>query len=262
MGHNQFSDLTSDEFRERVGLNKGVPEFFKSEGTGMRPLHQIRASLPSSIDWVTKGAVTDVKDQGSCGSCWSFSTTGCMEAAYFLKTGSLASFSEQQLVSCDTNDSGCNGGLMDNAFEWIQDNGGIFTEDDYPYTSSTGTISRCKSTCTEVSGTTPKSCTDVSESELALESAVSQQPVSVAIEADQLGFQLYSSGVFTGRCGTSLDHGVLAVGYGTDSGTDYWKVKNSWGSSWGESGYIRLERGKNQTGGQCGIFMSASYVTL
>lgn len=147
---------------------------------------------------------------------------------------------------------------MDNAFSWIQSNGGICTEDDYAYTGVDGT---CSSSCSVVSGTSP-SFTDVAQSESALAAAVTQQPVSVAIEADQTAFQFYSSGVLTGSCGTNLDHGVLAVGYGTDSGTDYWKVKNSWGASWGMDGYINIEKGNSQSGGQCGILMSASYPTL
>ena len=192
-----------------------------------------------------------MKNQGQCGSCWAFSTTGSLEGAWFIATGDLSPLSEQQLVDCDTVDSGCNGGLMDNGFAFAEKNA-MCTEDSYSYTARKGT---CKaSSCTV--GLAQGSVTgykDVStDSEQALMSAVAQQPVSIAIEADQSSFQSYSSGVLTASCGTKLDHGVLAVGYGTDVGTDYWKVKNSWGSSWGEQGYVRLQRGKGGAG-ECGL---------
>jgi len=163
------------------------------------------------------------------------------------------SLSEQQLVDCSTSQGkmGCNGGLMDYGFQYIISNKGLTTEALYPYKAVDGT---CNKKATKVS--TIKSFDDVSPGdEDELLTAVAQQPVSVAIEADQESFQFYSGGVLTAACGTNLDHGVLAVGYGTDSGTDYWIVKNSWGASWGEAGYVRLERGINQ----CGIAEAASY---
>jgi hypothetical protein len=258
MAHNEFSHLTWEEFRSSMLGFGGKPEVDEDrdvfEYTGQ--------NLQDSVDWTTKGAVTKVKNQGQCGSCWAFSTTGGLEGAYFIKNNKLVSFSEQELVDCDHNgDMGCNGGLMDHAFSWIKSNGGLCSEDDYgPYQAKDGTCK--KGSCTSVSGSAPKKVTDVSHNEKALMAAVSQQPVSIAIEADQSGFQFYSSGVFTGSCGTNLDHGVLAVGYGTEGGTDYWKVKNSWGTSWGARGYIKMQRGKKQSGGQCGILNSASFPTL
>ena len=218
------------------------------------------SSFPSEIDWVTLGAVTDVKDQGQCGSCWSFSTTGALEGAYQIKYGKLVSFSEQEFVDCDKTDSGCEGGLMENAFQFAIKNGGICSEDDYPYTSKDGT---CITSCTPVTNSVPLyySSFKSGATEEQLLIAVAQQPIAIAIEADQLTFQLYKSGVFTGNCGTNLDHGVLIVGYGTLDGKDYYKVKNSWGTSWGVNGYILLQRNKNQTGGQCGYLLSASYPT-
>jgi len=247
-----------EEWREYVKLGLDRPT---NDGRAEFTHVATDASTPSSIDWTTQGAVTPVKDQGQCGSCWSFSTTGALEGAYQIKYSNLKSFSEQNFVDCDTrsnggSDHGCNGGLMDNAFSWAKKNGGVCYEQDYPYVSgSTQKAGTCnQSQCTKDAKVAPKSWTDVQKnSDSALMSALAKQPVSVAIEADQQAFQLYKSGVFTAACGTSLDHGVLAVGYGTSSGLDYYKVKNSWGASWGMSGYILLQRGVSQKEGQCGI---------
>jgi C1A family cysteine protease len=224
--------------------------------------------LPPTVDWVDAGAVTPVKNQGQCGSCWSFSTTGALEGAYFIKDGTLESFSEQQLVSCDNRkgggkDMGCNGGLMDSAFAWIEGNGGLCAEEDYEYTSGTTQSSgSCITGCKNVQGSKVQSFVDVpAASDADMMMALTKQPVSIAIQADQKDFQLYSSGVFSGECGTSLDHGVLTVGYGTMDGEDYYRVKNSWGETWGKGGYIYLGRGSqyNNGAGQCGMLMQASY---
>jgi cathepsin L len=253
LGINQFAHMTFEEWGQHMRF-------------GLAPAHEPAplthqavngTSLSGSIDWTTKGAVTPVKDQGSCGSCWSFSATGAMEGAYQIKYGTLESFSEQNLVSCDTIDAGCNGGLMDNAFKWTKSNGGICTEDGYPYTSGTTKVDgTCnQSSCTKNTKVAPASYTDVKKnSDADFKSALDQQPVSVAIQANQPAFQFYTSGVMDGSCGAHLDHGVLAVGYGTDGG-DYYKIKNSWGASWGESGYIRLAGGEsyNRGKGQCGV---------
>jgi cathepsin L len=258
MAHNAFSDLTWEEFHAQYVGFGGVPlRHYNHEVNAFADVDV--ATLPDSVDWTTKGAVTPVKDQGQCGSCWAFSTTGALEGAYFLAKGQLVSFSEQMLVDCDHNgDEGCNGGLMDNAFAWIEQNGGLCKEQDYPYHAVTST---CKKNCTVVPGSAPSKFTDVGHTEAAMAAAVAQQPVAVAIEADQSGFQFYSQGVFSGTCGTNLDHGVLNVGYGVDSasGMKFWKVKNSWGASWGDHGYIKLQKGKAQSGGQCGILLAASY---
>jgi len=215
------------------------------------------ASLPSSVDWVSRGAVTPVKDQGQCGSCWSFSTTGSLEGALKLATGQLTSLSEQQLVDCSKQNSGCNGGLMDYAFAF-EKTADVCTEASYPYTARDGSCH--ESGCTvgiPRGGVTGYHDVTVND-ENALMEAVAQQPVSIAIEADQYSFQSYTGGVLTKSCGSRLDHGVLLVGYGTDAGKDYWKVKNSWGASWGEQGYVRLERGLSGAG-QCGLKSAASY---
>jgi len=274
LGHNEFSDLTWEQFKathmSELFTNKAPKNMNRVHLTGLGP------KPADSVDWVSKGAVTPVKNQQRCGSCWAFSTTGSIEGAYQIATGKLQSFSEEDLVQCDHNgDQGCQGGLMDNAFEWVSTNG-LCTESDYPYTSGSGTTGTCKKTCkaaVTLTGhkdvpakdaahvVTISGFTDVpKEDEDALKSAVAKQPVSIAIEADKSAFQLYKSGVLdSAACGKQLDHGVLIVGYGTDSASskDYWKVKNSWGSTWGESGYLRMVRGKDM----CGLAQSASYPT-
>jgi C1A family cysteine protease len=255
LGHNQFSHMSFDEFKSyvRLGLDERAPE---TVADSVLEAPSDLSALPASVDWSTKGAVTGVKDQGNCGSCWSFSATGALEGAYQIKYGSLVSFSEQNLVSCDTIDSACNGGLMDNAFSWTKTNGGLCTEAGYPYTSgTTGQKGSCTTTCTKNTAVAPKSFTDIAKnSDSALMTALAQQPVSIAIQANQPAFQSYKSGVLTGTCGSNLDHGVLAVGYGTwTDGTDYYKVKNSWGTGWGMSGYILIQRGNPQRCGECGI---------
>jgi len=255
LAHNEFSHLTHDEFKTQMLGFGNVPQTDFARVDAFADVDA--ASLASSVDWTIKGAVTPVKNQGQCGSCWSFSTTGALEGAYFLRTRVLRDFSEQNLVDCDKVDQGCNGGLMNNAFNFVNNNGGICLESDYPYTARVGA---CQTSCSKVPMRV--SHTDVHQSERALQAAVNQQPVSIAIEADERGFQFYHSGVYTGRCGTNLDHGVLLVGYGAQNGTKYWKVKNSWGTSWGANGYILLEKGKAQRGGQCGILEYASYPTL
>jgi KDEL-tailed cysteine endopeptidase len=215
---------------------------------------------PPSVDWRLKNAVTPVKNQAQCGSCWAFSTTGAVEGVNAIATGALVSLSEQELVDCDKeHDNGCHGGLMDFAFDWILANGGLDTEEDYRYKAEEHKcrVDRAHRRVVSIDGHEDVAPND----EDALMRAVARQPVSVAIEADQRPFQLYVGGVFDADCGVALDHGVLAVGYGTEAGKDFYKVKNSWGADWGSSGYIMLGRGATYNGnkGQCGIQMDPSF---
>lgn len=253
---NKFGDLSEEEFKSLMGTKERVNEFLHSKNV----VELSTVDLPDSVDWVKDGAVTPVKNQGQCGSCWSFSTTGAVEGVNFVNTGKLVSLSEQQLVDCSgpQGDQGCNGGLMDNAFEYIIKNGGICKEDDYAYTAADGTCKTCDA-AVEIKGYNDVQPKD----EAQMRAAVAQNPVSVAIEADSFSFQFYSGGVLSTDCGAQLDHGVLVVGYGEDNGKKYWKVKNSWGGSWGEEGYLRIERAtdKNDGAGLCGILSVPSYPT-
>jgi C1A family cysteine protease len=254
---NKFADLTGAEFTSRfTGLAITPKKVIDVEYD-----FKISEDIPVSIDWEALGAVTPVKNQEQCGSCWAFSTTGSVEGAWFIAKKQLVSLSEQQLIDCSTaqGNNGCNGGLMDYAFQYIISNGGITSEAQYPYTA-TGP-NTCMAANTTVVATI-SSYQDVPiNSDTALMSAIAQQPISIAIEADQSVFQFYSGGVMSATtCGTQLDHGVLAVGYGTLNGADYYKVKNSWGADWGLNGYILLGRGSAfAPNGQCGILMAPSF---
>jgi len=252
VGLNRFADLTSEEFVAFFnGLN--VTKIF----TGVSAT-KVDVGVPSTWDWRTQGAVTPVKNQQQCGSCWAFSTTGSTEGAHFLKTRSLVSLSEQNLIDCSKpeGNDGCNGGFMDDAFRYIISNHGVDTESSYPYTA-TGPNS-CKYDVAN-KGATLSSYHDIpTGSEIDLLNGVAKTPVSVAIDASHKSFQLYTGGVYyEPKCSsTNLDHGVLSLGWGTENGQDYWLVKNSWGADWGDEGYIKMSRNR---GNNCGIATAASY---
>merc|ERR1711871_477805 len=259
LGLNHFTDLTSEEFSQMFS-----GKYQKLFGNDCKEMKYQKSTVPKDMDWRDHNAVTPVKNQGQCGSCWSFSATGALEGSNSIVNGELLSFSEQQLVDCSRTygNMGCNGGLMDNAFDYVKDNG-LCTEESYPYQGTQGTCE--SSNCTPM--VKVEGCFDVpSNNELALKEAVAKQPVSVAIEADTRVYQMYQSGVLTGdACGTNLDHGVLVVGYDTDesTGVDYWLVKNSWGPTWGDEGYIKIERSDSTSDpGTCGIAMQPSYPTV
>jgi cathepsin L len=249
---NKFGDLTNSEYR-RLYLGLKVPSGYQHLSSAKETP---KVSLPASFDWRQKGAVTGVKNQGQCGSCWSFSTTGSTEGCHQITTGNLVGLSEQNLVDCSTSEGnqGCDGGLMTQAMEYIISNGGIDTESSYPYTAEDGTCSYSASN----KGATLKSYVNVnSGDESDLQVKVSTGPTSVAIDASQSSFQFYSGGVYyEPSCSSqNLDHGVLAVGWGVQGSSDYWIVKNSWGEDWGMSGYILMSRNRNNN---CGIATMAT----
>lgn len=261
LGVNQFTDLTADEFySNHVGK---ISDMSTYGSYGCKSYSSSNTDLPSNIDWRTKNAVSSVKDQGQCGSCWAFSSTGAIEGVWAISNGELLDLSPQQLVDCATGFSygshGCNGGEMDGAFKYVSEYGQC-EETEYPYTSG---VSKTSGTCKKCHiAVTTFSCADVtSKDQLSLKNAVFQQPVSVAIEADTRYFQSYSGGVLdSSSCGTKLDHGVLVVGYGEEKGNKYWLVKNSWGSSWGENGYVKILRSDSTNdAGICGIAMQPSF---
>jgi len=265
LGVNSFADWTFEEFREKILGTRYNMTHQKSGSSGTFVKLPPTMKGPDSVDWRELGAVTPVKNQGQCGSCWSFSTTGSLEGAHFRLTNELVSLSEQQLVDCSGkyHNEGCNGGLMDNAFAYIKDNGGLDTEDSYPYHARQEKCHFNKKTI----GSTCSGYMDItSGDEEALRDAIAQVgPVSVAIDVTEGKFMLYKDGIFVDdTCSNGqdeLNHGVLVVGYGTNTTTqgknmDYWTVKNSWGEGWGEQGYIRMARNLNN---MCGIATASSY---
>ena len=218
--------------------------------------------IPHAIDWRNRNAVTNVKNQGNCGDCWAFSTTGSIEGAWAIKHHHLYNLSEQMLTDCSRKfgNQGCEGGLMDNAFKYIINNGGLCTEDDYPYEAEDGI---CQSDqCENVVGINDYADVIPNDEEI-LKKATAIGPVSVAIQANLTSFRFYKSGVYQDPdCGDLLDHGVLVVGYGTDQdqGLDYWIVKNSWSPNWGDNGYIKILRNNEYSeSSMCGIAMQPSF---
>ncbi|GLU00089.1 hypothetical protein SLE2022_174830 [Rubroshorea leprosula] len=225
----EFADLTHEEFKNMyLGLKQDLARRRRwSAGNGDFTYKDV-VDLPKLVDWRKKGAVTRVKNQGSCGSCWAFSTVVAVDGINQIVTGNLTELSEQELIDCDTTyNNGCNGGLMDYAFSFIVSRGGLHKEEDYPYIMEQGTC-------------------EIRKDEYEM----------FTISGD---FQFYSGGVFDGHCGSELDHGVAAAGYGSTKGLDYIIVKNSWGPKWEEKGYIRMKKNTGKPESLCGMNSMASY---
>ncbi|OEH73755.1 cathepsin L [Cyclospora cayetanensis] len=258
---NKFGDWTAQEFGRMVKGFKQNPSSMQHSRLGVdHSLSVISpASLPASVDWRSKGCVTPPKDQGQCGSCWAFSASGAVEGAWCSKTRELVSLSEQMLMDCSgyLGNNSCNGGLMDDAFSYITHRG-LCTEADYPYEAHDD---KCRATRCKVRVHIGGFYDVPPKNETAMKAALATHgPVSVAIQADQVDFQFYKKGVFDAPCGTNLDHGVLLVGYGTDEEThrDFFIMKNSWGTGWGEKGFMRMAQHKGKEG-QCGLLLAGSY---
>ncbi|CAD7088603.1 unnamed protein product [Hermetia illucens] len=247
---NHLADFNREErLKFFYGFNLTMLKSTRGEGISATFLKPENVFIPKSINWTAEGAVTEVKDQEYCGSCWAFSATGALEGQQYRLSKKLISLSEQNLIDCsyDYGNNGCFGGLMTFSYEYVRENKGIDTEESYPYD---GEDWMCRFDPKYV-GATDKGYVEIPYgSEKALMEAVATVgPISVAIDAADEKFQLYKEGVYVGKsCNKyNVNHAVLIVGYGTDSktGLDYWLVKNSWGKKWGDKGYIKMVRNKN-----------------
>jgi len=267
LGLGPFTDMTPEEFKAtHFGFNKPSNVFGDAPSLGFHTKADDEV-LADRVDWREKGAVTPIKNQGQCGSCWAFSAIGTLEGANQLATGNLVSLSEQQLVNCAHGQAGkpclgCMGGNMDMGLKYATDNQ-ICTEDSWKYSGWLGMLQGCKKATSCTAGIPKGGVTGYKEvnhnSMEDLMSAVQTVPVSIGIEADQASFQHYTGGVVDQACGSKVDHGVLAIGYGTDPAHgDYWLVKNSWGATWGEKGTVRVKRGAGGAG-MCGILSQPCY---
>ncbi|XP_062005478.1 senescence-specific cysteine protease SAG12-like [Rosa rugosa] len=257
---NKFSDMTNEEFLTHHTGYK-IPTTLSSTSSDFSYQSLAATGIPARVDWREQQAVTPIKDQARCGACWAFTVVAAVEGLTKIKTGRLISLSEQQLVDCDHQSSGCMGGSLLSAYSYVIQNGGLTREENYRYQGTDkGTCDTNKESqhAAHITGYVRVP----SNSENDLLKAVSMQPVSIGISAYGMDFQHYNIGVFSGSCGTNLNHAVTAIGYGTTAGgIPYWLIKNSWGTDWGESGYMRILRNSNSPQGMCGLAMNNFYPT-
>ncbi|XP_047965661.1 zingipain-2-like [Salvia hispanica] len=254
LGINKFADLTSEEFLAKYARSS-MPSFKVPLSNQSTYEYKDMKDVPPSLDWRDHNAVTVVVDQGSCGCCWAFAAVAAIEGIVAIRSGRLIQLSEQHILDCNYYHEDCNGGRMDHAFEFVWRNGGLSSDIDYPYTGTQGACANYKPSSLS-SVITGFSCIP-NYNEAALLAAVANQPVSVNIDLKVLHF--YQSGILTGECGNNLDHVVTIVGYGVENGVEFWLVKNSWGSEWGENGYVRVQRNAGAKEGMCGIATFGCY---
>ncbi|KAL9254969.1 Senescence-specific cysteine protease SAG39-like protein [Drosera capensis] len=259
LGENSFTDLSDEEFQATYTGLKGIENLESMYNSASFKYENI-TSAPASVDWVAKGAVTPIKHQGQCGSCWTFATSATIEGLHKITTGKLVSLSEQQILDCDIHGHqlGCKGGYYTEAYKFVKKNGGLTTETNYPYVGRQQTCKKNVPVAAKIGGyqQVPRN------NEKALQNAVANQPVAVAVDSNSTTFKNYKSGVYKDSCGTRINHAVTVVGYGQASdGTPYWLIKNSWGTTWGEKGYMKLQRNIKDRKGRCGVAMIPAYPT-
>nr|AHX59270.1 procerain B [Calotropis procera] len=258
LGLNQFADLTLDEFSSiYLGTSIEYDPIISSNpnhhGEEEDILQEGAIELPNSVDWREKDVVFPIRNQGQCGSCWTFSAVASIETLIGIKEDRMIALSEQELLDCERTSYGCKGGYYTDAFAYVAKKG-LTSREKYPYIFQQGQCYQ-KEKVVKISGyrRIPKN------DEKKLQSVVAQQVVSVGVKSKSRDFQHYRSGVFSGACGPRVDHAVNIVGYGSEGGVNYWIVRNSWGTNWGENGYMRIPRNSNQSGGYCGIAVQAAY---
>ncbi|RRT40783.1 hypothetical protein B296_00046833 [Ensete ventricosum] len=259
LGLNEFADLTKEEFTATYTTTITRPSASEVSYPGLKPFRYGNVNAPSSIDWRDKGAVTEVRKQGGCGACWAFAAVAAIEGINQIVRGDLLSLSEQELIACDYNNDGCEGGLHYRSFSYVISSGGMTTEERYPYNPD---HIECHDyddwdILVTISGYEIVPRND----EKSLMKAVANQPVAVGI--DSRTFQFYSGGIYDGPCAADLDHEVTLVGYDTDEhGTAYWIAKNSWGKEWGDDGYLLIAKDVAEKEGRCGLAITAAYPVI